>query len=724
MWRFIHFYLALVSGIFIVLLSVTGIVLSAEPVFEYTRPYHVAGSESLTIRDLVQTINKNYDEVFSITRDENGFISIDSFEGKFYIDPFTGNQLGPIIETPELFDFFRTLHRSLFLGSTGRFISGVTAIFLLLSCFSGIVLTVRKQGSMKAYFSKVIDHGFFQDYHTRLGRLSVVIYLIIASSGVYLFLEQFSVITVEEGNHTPVLNTVSEARITAEEFPIFREYEVSNLVELTFPFMEDPAEYYELKLEDSKFLINQFTGKIISKVEHNTMQSLFELSFMLHTGEGHPLWSILLGLSAIGLLFFVYSGFAIYLKKEKSKIVNPFPKEEISHLILVGSEHGGTTRFAQYLQEQLLAANKKSYVTSLDNFEPFQKLEQLIIFTSTYGNGEPPSNARNFEKLITRHVATLNPFQYCIVGFGSTDYPNFCQYAKTLDKKLNDYNNTKRLVDLFTINKKNLHEFQSWLKSFSTQLNISSLQIPEKLDEDVRLTAKFKVVQKTVSPNKVDNTFLLEFTSETKGIKKFQSGDLLVIKPNQSEKERFYSLAKTSNGSFLLSVKKHFRGLGSTFLDALAIGGEFEAALQKNSSFHLPRKAKSVIMIANGTGIAPFLGMITNNSQMKITLYWGGQSPASLSIYKDRLDHLLKQGKLENYVPVFSRFKVKEYVQDVILKNKNFFLDAIENKTAFMLCGSTEMKDEVLATLEVLLNEKNCNLEAYRHDGLIIEDCY
>ena len=72
----------------------------------------------------------------------------------------------------------------------------------------------------------------------------------------------------------------------------------------------------------------------------------------------------------------------------------------------------------------------------------------------------------------------------------------------------------------------------------------------------------------------IEKTLLSEresvFSVQLKTKKKFTSGDLLAIYPN--EQERFYSIGKIG-GNIHLTVKLHSHGLGSNFLYKLHKGG-------------------------------------------------------------------------------------------------------------------------------------------------------
>ena len=85
-------------------------------------------------------------------------------------------------------------------------------------------------------------------------------------------------------------------------------------------------------------------------------------------------------------------------------------------------------------------------------------------------------------------------------------------------------------------------------------------------------------------------------------------GDLLGITPADG-RERLYSIAKYRE-EIWLSVKLVAQGVVSNLLNDLPIGETLRAVIEPNPNFHFPKKAPQVVCIANGAGMAPFLGMI------------------------------------------------------------------------------------------------------------------
>ncbi|MEM9391577.1 MAG: PepSY domain-containing protein, partial [Bacteroidota bacterium] len=360
LWRLTHLWLAFISSIFLLIASVTGAILSFEPVYEGSYGYDLTGADELTIAELQQNLTARYPEISSIERDHNGFVQVtvfdDSGESTFFVDPFSAERLGEPLASVELFDFCRTLHRSLFIGKAGRFLVGLTSVFLLVISITGFALVLKKQGGLKALFTKTIPNEFYGDYHTKLGKLFILTIIVISITGGYLFLDRFTEISKSEQEHQIDFDNLQESpAVKRADFAVFKTNKVEDLKELIFPFADFVDEFYELKLSDRELLINQKTGEIESAIIYHNPQKLALLAFDLHTGVGQPWWAGLLGITSISMLFFIFSGLKIYFKRtaNKTAIANPYKKEESNFIIAVGSEMGSTLRFAQALHSAL-----------------------------------------------------------------------------------------------------------------------------------------------------------------------------------------------------------------------------------------------------------------------------------------------------------------------------------------------------------------------------------
>ena len=194
-WRYSHLALAVSSFLFILLASVTGIILAFEPI-DHAALNYSGDQTQIPVTRLIDTLKSNYDEVLSVEIDEAGFVkasvlSMEGDSGDFYINPLTGKKVGEIEKQAEIFQFATSLHRSLFLKSTGRFFVGLASFLLFLISITGLILIIKRQQGIRAFFNRIIKDNFYSYYHIYLGRLSLIPIIIITLTGVYLSLQRF-----------------------------------------------------------------------------------------------------------------------------------------------------------------------------------------------------------------------------------------------------------------------------------------------------------------------------------------------------------------------------------------------------------------------------------------------------------------------------------------------------------------------------------------------------
>lgn len=163
-WRYSHLLFAIISSVFLLMASITGVILAVEPISNKVQPYRISGADELSLAEVLTTLNETYEEILAVTRDRNGFIKvsaiIDGANAEFYVNPFNGEKLGDPIEKQAIYQFATNLHRSLFLKSTGRILIGLSSFFLILIAFSGIVLIAKRQGGYRYFFSPIVREIF------------------------------------------------------------------------------------------------------------------------------------------------------------------------------------------------------------------------------------------------------------------------------------------------------------------------------------------------------------------------------------------------------------------------------------------------------------------------------------------------------------------------------------------------------------------------------------
>ncbi|WP_348824169.1 PepSY domain-containing protein [Flavobacterium aestuarii] len=724
-WRYSHLALAVFSSLFLLLASVTGTILAVDAIQEKTVSYRAENFDAITLGETLPILRKTYPEITEVTVDHNQFVSLEGLDQKdnninAYIDPRTGKILGEPIKKSEFIQWITGLHRSLFLHETGRFFVGLISFILVLISISGFILILKRQRGLRNFFSKIVKEYFAQYYHVVLGRLALIPILIIAVTGTYLTLEKFNFF-IPKTDSKEQIESVKSAPI-ADKTSIFKSTLLADVEKIEFPFSDDPEEYYIITLKDREIEVNQFTGAVVSEKVSPTTTLLSNLSLDLHTGRTNAIWAFILGLASLNILFFIYSGFAMTFKRRASRIKNKFKAEESKFILLVGSENGSSLRFANAILKQLTDSGEKAHIAQLNNYTVYPKAEHLLIFTSTYGLGDAPSNADKFESLLIKYNQQQK-INYTVIGFGSKSYPDFCGYAKQIDLLLSNQDWAHRLIDLQTVNDKSAEEFVEWVKQWNHKTGFQLATTPSLYNHIPKDLEKLMVLEKTtVSEN--EQTFLLTLRAGMRS--KFTSGDLLAIYPANDNRERLYSIGN-SNGNIQLAVKLHPSGLGSGFLYNLSVGDAIKARIINNHAFHFPRKAKKIALISNGTGIAPFLGMIEQNKKKsEIHLYSGFRQKTEItSRYEAFASEMIQKQQLRNISLAFSREQNHHYVMDLIKRDEDFFADLLASGGTIMICGALKMQFDVENVLDAIcLAKNNATLSNYTSKGQILTDCY
>lgn len=153
------------------------------------------------------------------------------------------------------------------------------------------------------------------------------------------------------------------------------------------------------------------------------------------------------------------------------------------------------------------------------------------------------------------------------------------------------------------------------------------------------------------------------------------------------------------------------------FLDS---GTKLYAHIRK-STFKLPASAATpIVMVAAGTGLAPFRGFLQERARLRsmdrevgpMLLFFGCRHPEEDFLYKSEIEDM-RDGVLKDQLHVITAFsrvpgQPKTYVQDRVEEHANRLCDLVlDGGAIFYICGSASMARDVTKRLRECIKSRN-----------------
>ncbi len=129
------------------------------------------------------------------------------------------------------------------------------------------------------------------------------------------------------------------------------------------------------------------------------------------------------------------TGVAVAVAEE----VKAIAAEPQSATILYGSQTGNAQALAEKLGAELKEVGVDVKIESMSAFKPNQlkKLNNLLIVTSTHGEGTPPDNAIQLHEFLhSKRAPNLEHAQFSVLALGDSSYEFFCKTGADFDEQL------------------------------------------------------------------------------------------------------------------------------------------------------------------------------------------------------------------------------------------------------------------------------------------------
>ena len=368
-WFKIHLYLGLTAGIILMIIGITGTLLSfqKEIIWLFNKDSYVVEviGERLSEKQIIDNFNSKFPKAkikaLTINSDPSSSVVINiasNAKGKagrrginYYINPYNSEIL-PNVEGAKTFKFIEKIHRGLIVGDVGKQIVGASTLLLLVLMLSGVVVYFPrlKKAFFKSFTFKFKHKGrsFLSTMHSALGMWVLPFYLVSTITGLSLSYHWFSDILynsagVEKKSHkkhsmkNAVLNMVQNRQkedLSSQKiqnvFDLFKEnitdyssaslkFEAKKDV-FTLNYLKKEPQHYRARNEISLDLKNNTIVKHEEFSKQPLEEKLLKSMIQVHTGEYFGrIGQILMLLASSTMALFTITGFMMYFQRRKKK---------------------------------------------------------------------------------------------------------------------------------------------------------------------------------------------------------------------------------------------------------------------------------------------------------------------------------------------------------------------------------------------------------------------
>ncbi|MBC9251618.1 reductase [Pseudomonas alcaligenes] len=303
--------------------------------------------------------------------------------------------------------------------------------------------------------------------------------------------------------------------------------------------------------------------------------------------------------------------------------VLPAPGAQVPVTLLWASQTGNCEALAERFAGRLKAAGCAVELADMSGY-PLEKLGSagnLLLLSSTFGDGDAPDSGQGFWAQLKASSADLAALRYAVLALGDPNYDQFCQHGKNLDGRLAELG-ASRLLERVDCDTEFEEPADAWLAALLPLLKpeqdttqgpveipaaaVTAVSVSKEQPAAARQLLNLRLNREGASKDTRQFAFALGDSGLT-----YEAGDALGVWPR--------------NCPELVAEVIERAGLDGEQLVSVAKVGDLPLREALTSHYEIARpSSEALALIAERSGNSELRGLLGNKEQLKDWL-WGRQ---------------------------------------------------------------------------------------------------